>query len=141
MFVSEKRSNALESFLNSTEASGVTFDKISFYIRSPYRFTSKLDVSNIKALPNLIEDTDRPSSSSDIDSRLQENYERLLGRAWQKYQHGTKSGPIMREELIGKINTILNNIVDIKISDFGDVMAGKGQLYFEKGDSKDFPYH
>src|SRR3989344_2730061 len=123
-----------------TEKEGKEFNKKSFYIRSPYRFTPRLNVSNIKALPDMVSDENRPTSSVDIDSRLQENYERLLGKAWNEYQYGTKSGPEMRTELLGQINGILNKIVDIKISHLGDVVAGKGQLYFEKGSSKDFPY-
>ena len=123
-----------------TESEGKNFDRKSFYIRSPYRFTPRLNVSNIKTLPDIIEDRNRPSSSIDIDSRLQENYERLLGQAWNEYQYGNTSGPEMRERLVGRINNILNNIIDIKISNLGDVVAGKGQLFFEKGTSKNFPY-
>jgi len=123
-----------------TAKDNAQFNKKSFYIRSPYRFTAKLKADNIRSLPDIIEDQNRPSSSIDIDARLQENYERLLGRAWYEYQHGTKSGQEMRQELIGRINQILESIVDIKITDLGDVVAGKGQLFFEKGSSKDFPY-
>lgn len=123
-----------------TESTGVTFDKKSFYIRSPYRFTPRLNIPTIRSLPDVIMDQNRPSSSVDIDSRLQENYERLLGLAWNEYQNGTKSGPEMRTELVGRVNDIIGNIVDIKISSLGDVVANKGQLYFEKEGSKDFPY-
>jgi GTPase SAR1 family protein len=114
--------------------------KKSFYIRSSYRFTPKLNVKNIRTLPDVIDDQARPSSSIEIDSRLQENYERLLGRGWHEYQHGTKSGPEMREELIGRINTILNSVIDVEIIDLGDVISGKGQLYFRKGKATNFPY-
>jgi len=123
-----------------TEKDGNDFTKKSFYIRSAYRFTPQLNVSTIKALPDMIDDSKRPSSSIDIDSRLKENYERLLCRAWNEYQYGTKSGVEMRKELVGQINNVLSNIIDIKISSLGDVIAGKGKLYFEKGSSKDFPY-
>lgn len=139
---SEKRSenyNKNES-IKITENKGRAFDKKSFYIRSPYRFTPRLNVSNIRSLPDVIDDQNRPASSIDIDSRLQENYERLLGRAWNEYQYGTRSGPDMRKELVGHISSILEKIIDIKISNLGDVVAGKGQLFFEKGSSKDFPF-
>lgn len=124
----------------SIELKDGEFNKKSFYIRSSYRFTSKLNVKNIKSLPDIIDDENRPSSSVDLDTRLQENYERLLGKAWYEFQHGSKSGIQMRNELIGNINDILSKIVEIKITDLGDVVAGKGQLYFEKGNSKNFPY-
>ena len=130
------RNNAIEI----RESSNITFDKKSFYIRSSYRFTSKLRVQSIRELPDIIDDQNRPTSTIELDSRLQENYERLLGLAWNEYQHGVKSGPAMRAELTGKINDILTKVIDIKISDLGDVMSKKGQLYFEKGTSKNFPY-
>lgn len=123
-----------------TESTGAVFDRKSFYIRSPYRFTPRINISTIRSLPDIISDQSRPSSSVDIDTRLQENYERLLGLAWNEYQNGTKAGPEMRNELIGRVNNILQEVVDIKISNLGDVVANKGQLYFEKGTSKDFPY-
>jgi len=122
------------------ELSNGDFGKKSFYIRSSYRFTSKLNVKSIQSLPDIINDENRPTSTIDLDSRLKENYERLLGKAWQEYQHGDKSGIEMRKELIGKINEILSNVVDIRITDLGNVIDGKGQLYFEKGDHKNFPY-
>jgi len=126
--------------ISITEVNGLNFSKTSFYIRSPYRFTSQLNISTIRSLPNIIDDQERPTSSIDLDSRLQENYERLLGIAWNEYQNGTKSGEEIRAKLLTRINTIINGIVDIKISNLGDVIAKKGQLYFEKGNSSDFPY-
>lgn len=123
-----------------TNSDGKAFDKKSFYIRSPYRFTPSLKVTSITSQPDILEDTLRPGSSIDLDNRLKENYEHLLGLAWNEYQNGTKSGAETRQELVGRINDILSNIIDIKISSLGDVIGGKGQLFFEKGTSKDFPY-
>lgn len=116
------------------------FDKKSFYIRSPYRFTPSLKVKSITTQPDILEDASRPGSSVAIDSRLKENYEHLLGLAWNEYQYGTKSGAETREALLGQINDIISRILDIKISSLGDVIGGKGQMFFEKDTSKDFPY-
>ncbi len=116
------------------------FDKKSFYIRSPYRFTPELKANNIKTLPDVIDDLNRPSSSIDLDSRLLENYERLISMSWNEWQDGDKTGSEMREELLGSINNILARIIDIKISNLGNILEGKGQLFFEKGSSKDFPF-
>jgi len=116
------------------------FGKKSFYLRSPYRFTTSLNVKSITSQPDILDDTQRPGSSIAIDSRLKENYERLLGLAWREYQDGHKSGPETRKELLGRINEILSKILEIKISSLGDVLGGKGQLFFEKESSKDFPY-
>ncbi|MCP6717970.1 MAG: ATP-binding protein [Patescibacteria group bacterium] len=119
---------------------GREFDKKSFYVRSPYRFTPSLNVTSITSQPDALEDVSRPGSSIDIDGRLKENYERLLGQAWNEYQYGSKSGPKMRAKLLGHINDIISKILDIRISNLGDVIGGKGQLYFEKESSKDFPF-
>lgn len=124
------------------EADVTEFDKKSFYVRTAYRFTSKLKVESIQTLPDITNDPNRPHSSTALDNRLQENYERMLGTAFKEFFNNAsgKTGLQTRTELIGKINTILANILDIQISDIGDVTAGKGQLFFEKGNSKDFPY-
>ncbi|MCF7834123.1 MAG: ATP-binding protein [Candidatus Pacebacteria bacterium] len=118
------------------------FNKKSFYIRTAYRFTSRLQVDNLRKLPDVIDDVNRPYSSNAMDNRLQENYERMLSKAFQEFFNDTsgKTGLVTRKELIDKINNILGNILDIKISNIGDVTQGKGQLFFEKESSKDFPF-
>ena len=66
----------------------VGFDKKSFYIRSAYRFTSKLKVDSIKAQPDIIDDHNRPYSSNAMDSRMQGNYERLLSKLLYEFEQG-----------------------------------------------------
>jgi AAA15 family ATPase/GTPase len=138
----EKKSEAYNrnEAVRLTNSENKEFDKKSFYIRSPYRFTPSLKVTSITSKPDILDDTSRPGSSIDLDNRLKENYEHLLGLAWNEYQYGTKSGAETRQELLGRINDILTRILDIKISSLGDVIGGKGQLFFEKESSKDFPY-
>jgi len=124
-----------------TKEDGVTsFDKKSFYIRSAYRFTSKLKVDSIRAQPDVINDQDRPYSSNAIDSRMQSNYERLLSRLLYEFEQGNKTGTEFKKEFLDKINKILENILDVKVSSLGNVGDGKGQLFFEKENSKNFPY-
>lgn len=124
-----------------TRIDGVTnFDKKSFYIRSAYRFTSKLKVESIKAQPDIIEDHNRPYSSNALDSRMQGNYERLLAKLLYEFEQGDKTGTQLKNEFLDKINNILNKILNVKISSLGNVGEGKGQLFFEKESSKDFPY-
>lgn len=112
----------------------------SFYIRTAYRFTSKFNVQQLEALPKVLESYDEPISSIAIDTRLEANYKRLLGSAYSDFFEGEKTGKVVRDELIGKVNTILNKILDIEISDLGNILERKGQLYFKKGNVKDFPY-
>ncbi len=114
--------------------------KKSFHVRSAYRFTPSLNVSSISTQPPILEDHRRPHSSVAIDNRLQENYERLLGLAYDEFDRGTKTGDEVRTELLGRINVLLEEVLEVRVASIGNVRAGKGQLYFDKADAKDFPY-
>ena len=118
-------------------------DKItrkSFYIRTAYRFTSKINVEQIIALPSIMDLTDEPISSISLDSRLESNYRRLIGAAYTEFDIGTKTGDVIRKELIGELNVILSKILDIEVPSLGNVLDRRGQFYFKKGNVKDFPY-
>lgn len=130
---------------NKYESVIITADKgiigrKSFYIRTSYRFTSKINVQILEALPEILESRDEPISSIAIDTRLEANYKRLLGTAYSEFFDGSKTGEVVRNELIGKVNSILNQILDIEISNLGNILAKKGQLYFKKENVTDFPY-
>ncbi len=112
----------------------------SFYIRTAYRFTSKLNITELKAIPNILETNDEPISSIALDSRLKSNYQRLLGISYNEFFKGNKTGVQVRDELLGKVNNVLNNIIDAEISDLGDILSKRGQLYFKKGNSVNFPH-
>lgn len=118
----------------------VAFDGKSFYIRSAYRFTPKLNVTSITAQSNVLVDDIRPTSSIALDSRFQQDYERLLGQTYDEWESGALSGQQFRQQVLGDINGILKNILEIEISSMGNVRANKGQLYFDKQDAKSFPY-
>jgi predicted ATPase len=132
--------NRNESIIITKEDGITIFDKKSFYIRSAYRFTSKLKVDSIKAQTDVIEDQNRPYSSNAIDSRMQNNYERLLSKLLYEFEQGNKTGVEFKKEFVEKINKILENVLDVKISSLGNIGDGKGQLFFEKENSKNFPY-
>lgn len=120
---------------------GQGLSNTSFYVRSAYRFSPRLRVDSVKALPDVRTDAARPGNSISLDNRLQGNYERLLGRLISTFwEVGGKTGEQVRTELIGRINARLAKVLDIKISNLGNVSDGKGQLFFEKGTSRDFPF-
>lgn len=112
----------------------------SFYIRTAYRFTSKIKVDHISQVPGILEHRDEPISTIALDTRLESNYKRLLGTAYTEFFKGERSGNDVKNQLIGKINAILNKVIDVEISDLGDILNGRGQLYFRKGNSHNFPY-
>lgn len=132
---------------NKSQAISLTFAdagknvaKKTFHIRSAYRFTPSLDVKSVSAQPNILDDNRRPHSSIALDNRLQENYERLLGLAYGEFERGEKTGEEVRNQLLGRINEVLTEVLDVRVSSMGNVIASKGQLYFEKEDARDFPY-
>lgn len=116
------------------------FTRKSFYIRTAYRVSPKFSIKEIGVMPGILEANDEPMSSIAIDKRLESNYKRLLGSAFTEFFDGAKTGDKVREELIGKINGILRSVLDVEISNFGNVFENKGQLYFKKGNVRDFPY-
>lgn len=127
-----------KSVVITTNTTSIT--RKGFYIRTAYRFTSKLNVQQIAALPEILSAKDEPISSIALDSRLESNYKRLLGSAYSEFITGKRTGEEVMKELVGKINMVLRNVIEAEISDFGEVTSGKGQLYFCKGNSRDFPY-
>lgn len=119
---------------------GQTITKKTFHLRSAYRFTPTLNVERITAQPDILEDGQRPHSSIALDSRLRENYERLNAHAYGEFARGEKNGNQVRAELLDRINDVLNEVLDVRVSSLGNVMERKGQLFFEKTDAKNFPY-
>ena len=59
----------------------------SFYIRTSYRFTSRINVTAIQAQQDVFSDRD-PISSIELDCRLESNYRRLMGIAYEKFDIG-----------------------------------------------------
>ena len=130
---------------NPKRAINITFDsgnlnRKSFYIRTSYRFTPKIDVKQIELLPDILDANDEPISTIALDQRLQSNYQRLLGSAYDAFHQGVKTGDQACAELIGETNNILSNILDVQISDLGNPLSARGQLYFKKGSTTNFPY-
>jgi predicted ATP-binding protein involved in virulence len=137
-----KRKNAKYNKNESIEIEtlGDRINRTSFYIRTAYRFTSKLSVNNLAALPEILNLRDEPISSIALDARLESNYKRLVAESYSSFFVGEKTGIQVRAELIDRINEILLKVIDAEISDLGNIMEGRGQLYFKKGNSTNFPY-
>lgn len=117
-----------------------TYSKTSFYIRSAYRFTPRLNVGQIKKLSDVETDDKRPQYLVDSDSRLQDNYERLLGKFYDDVYDRDITGQKWAEDNINGINEVLKEILDIEVVFLGNPVKGEGSLYFKKGTSEKFPY-
>jgi predicted ATP-dependent endonuclease of OLD family len=135
-----KKKNTYDKNQSIQITTDANLTRTSFYIRTAYRFTSKFNVQQLQALPSILETRDEPMSSIALDARLESNYKRLLGNSYSEFFKGNKTGNEVRKELIDDINRILNQILDIEISELGNILEKKGQFYFRKGNVKDFPY-
>ena len=118
----------------------ITYTKKSFYIRSAHRFTPRLDVNQIRELSDAENDEKRPQYLIDPDSRLQDNYERLIGRFYDDVYNKELTGKKWSEDNIEGINKVLKEILDITVVSLGNPVKKEGSLYFKKGTSSKFPY-
>lgn len=116
------------------------YTNTSFYIRSAHRFTPRIDVTEIKTLKKVEEDEKRPKYLIDADSRLEENYERLIGGFFYEVYNKEVTGRQWSDKNIENLNNSLSGIVDISIVSLGNPTEGEGSLYFKKGTSNKFPY-
>lgn len=124
-----------------TERTNEPITNKSFLIRSAYRFTTHLNVTELRQIPAILDDAVRPNTTIDIDNRLEENYKRIFSTMLKQIDNGKKNGDQIKEELLGKLNNILLEIMDIRISSFGNILEpNEGKFFFEKGTSKKFPY-
>lgn len=115
--------------------------KTRFLIRSAYRFTSRINVTSLQQKSDVMNDDMRPGSSIDMDSRLQDNYERLFASFIEEVQRSDLSGKELLDKMVKELNDVLTKVLDIKITSLGNIQeANRGKLFFEKGKSKNFPY-
>ena len=145
LFREDNDANLRNEQFNAQQAVTVTFDsgvlhKKSFYFRTSYRYTPKLDLREIKSINETQNRQDHPISSIAMDQRLINNYAKLHSILYSEYTKGAKNGNQIHGEFIEKINNILSNILDVRISDLGNPIGKRGQLYFRKGNTVDFPY-
>lgn len=80
-------SHAASIFIEPTDIT-----RKSFYIRTSYRYTSKINVTALNAQVDVFNDKSEPTSSIASDTRLASNYERLAGIAYEEFDVGEKTG-------------------------------------------------
>ena len=145
LFREDNDTNLRNEQFNAQKAVTVTFEsgdlhEKSFYFRTSYRYTPKLDLREIRSINETQNRQDHPISSIAMDERLINNYAKLHSILYSEYTKGAKTGNQIHGEFIEKINNILSNILDVRISDLGNPMEERGQLYFRKDNIVNFPY-
>ena len=105
-----------------------------FSFRSPYRYNSNLKVTQSKATNEIRLNNYGAGLSSDIDDKMEENYRRLYIK-YNRYLNDTDSRPSeAKTKIIGDLNSALQNCLDLRVTNIGDIEASKGTLFFKKPD-------
>lgn len=128
-----------------TVGRGVTnlLENKNVYIRSAYRVDPDFQINGITKKDSVLRDLIRPKKLIDLDKRVQDNYERLVGASVEALYSGNKdnlSVSGLRDEIIGEVRTTMKKVFsDLVLESLGDPLTN-GQFFFSKGSSKSFPY-
>ncbi|MCM1186438.1 MAG: ATP-binding protein [Lachnoclostridium sp.] len=113
-----------------------------FSFRSSFRYNADLNILRDEAVEDIINNKDGAASASDIDQRIEEDYRRLLAK-YNKYLNDNDVRPSeARKQIVGDLNSAIQNCLDLKITDIGNISENRGTLYFKKSDSDiEFDYN
>ncbi|WP_308904229.1 AAA family ATPase [Neisseria subflava] len=108
--------------------------EVIFSFRSPYRYNTELNITEIKATNPIEKNSDGASCSLNLDSKVENNYRRLLGFYNQVMEEDIKPSEA-RIKVIGLLNQSIRNCLDLEIVNLGNVERNNGTLSFKKSDS------
>lgn len=108
--------------------------KTMFSFRSPYRYSSQLSVSTLSKIGDIKENNIGAGATVHLDDKVTDNYQRLYSSIDRMYKtHGSSlTYEQAKKVVLGQLNESLSKVLDISISDHGDILDGKGTLYFKK---------
>lgn len=116
--------------------------KSCFYFRSAYRNEADFEISSMSKQGDPRENI-RLSSLMQNDQTVSKNYQRLVSNTVSDLFDESRSSLSvreLRERLIGKIRSAVENIFDdLKLSTLGKPLYG-GTFYFSKGEVSNFKY-
>jgi len=107
-----------------------------FSFRSPYRYNSNLNIQESRATIELKNNEYGASCTADLDDKIEESYRKLLVK-FNNYLKDNRSTVTYQEgidKIIGDLNKSLQNCLDLKIVDLGDIDDKRGTLFFKKDD-------
>lgn len=113
-----------------------------FAFRSPYRYTSKLLVTRLEAVPDASSNKYGATYSVDLDDKMTNNFQLL----YAKINNYVKNNQIYYKDAVnfflGEVNNSLKNCLNIEIDSLGEITDGKGTINFKKSDQEDpFDYN
>ena len=109
--------------------------KIIFSFRSPYRYNTGLNIREIRATDPIENNSDGASCSLNLDSKVENNYRRLLGFYNKVMEEKDIRPSEAKIEVIGLLNQSIKNCLDLEIVSLGNVAQNNGTLNFKKSDS------
>ncbi len=111
-----------------------------FNFRSPYRYSSNLKVNTLQAVADIKNNNIGAGSTIHIDDKVTDNYQRLYSLVDRTMKAGGTYEQA-KEKILGELNSSLLNVLNIEIFDHGDILDGKGTLFFKKSDqNKEFEF-
>lgn len=117
--------------------------KKAFYIRSAYRHSPDFTAEGLRKLDDILNDSSRASMLMLSESRVQDNYQRLVGMSlenlYDQSQRDRTAGQITNE-LIGEVRVAMSSVFDgLTLEGPGNPLEG-GTFRFTKGEASNFHY-
>lgn len=117
--------------------------KKAFYIRSAYRHSPDFTTGGLQKLDDVLNDSGRASMLMLSESRVQDNYQRLVGLSlenlYDQNQRDRTAGQIT-DELIGEVRAAMSRVFDGLILEGPGNPLEDGTFRFTKGATSDFHY-
>lgn len=118
--------------------------KTLFSFRSPYRYSSQLNVTTLSKINDVKENSTGAGATVHLDEKVGDNYQRLYSLVDRKYKApGSQlTYEQVKADVLGELNNSLRDVLEITISNHGDILDGKGTLYFKKrGQDNEFEFN
>lgn len=106
-----------------------------FSFRSSFRYSSTLNVTELRAVDDIKLNNYGASTASDVDARIEQNYRRLRIK-YDNYLNKQDCRPSEAKlHIIKELNDAIKNCLSLEIDNLGNIEDGKGTLFFRKSDS------
>lgn len=106
-----------------------------FSFRSSFRYSSSLNVKELKSVDDIKLNNYGASTASDMDARIEQNYRRLRIK-YDNYLHEQDCRPSeAKRHIIQELNNAIQECLTLEIDNLGNIEDSKGTLFFRKPDS------
>jgi len=117
--------------------------KKAFYIRSSYRHEADFVMSSVERQGSMLDDPRRPQFLISPDTRVSDNYKRLVAASVAEIFDDTNGNPTkmeIRDRLIGKVQDSLRRVFgNLDLLGVGDPLED-GTFFFKKGNARDWRF-